>query len=92
MATHSTSGTTPNVSRQINGIGANAVVNMPAFARPAVEVWQFPAAGGDTCFALVEFDGGNPFPECVDFNVDSTNAVVESADGAANNRLRFGCL
>jgi hypothetical protein len=84
-------GTTPNVSRQINGIGANAVVNMPAFARPAVEVWQFPAAGGSGCFGLVEFDGANPFPECVHFNVDSTNAVVESQDGAAANRLRFGC-
>lgn len=84
-------GSTPNASRQINGLGANAVVNMPAFPRAAVEVWQFPASGGSGCFGLVEFDGANPFPECVDFNVDVTNAVVESADGAANNRLRFGC-
>ena len=84
-------GSTPNASRQINGIGANAVVNMPAFPRAAVEVWQFPAAGGSGCFGLVESDGSNPFPECVRFTVDVTNAVVESADGAANNTLRFGC-
>jgi hypothetical protein len=84
-------GSTPNVSHQINGLGANAAVNMPAFPRAAVEVWQFPAAGGSGCFSLVESDGGNPFPECVEFNVDVTNAVVESVDGAVNNRLRFGC-
>jgi hypothetical protein len=87
-------GTTANLSFQVNGIAANTSVPMPPVPRQAVEVWQFPQAGGSGCFAKSLPDGSNPFPECIHLEVDTVprpnGAVNEPAEGQ-NNILRFGC-
>ncbi len=84
-------GILPTASHRTNGIGANTSVNMPAFSRAPVTVWQFPDAGGDTCYALESSDGRNPHPECINFEVDVGDDVTESSDGRIANNVSFGC-